>query len=172
MDKGGTEFTFSTARVDLPVDNQRALIERLTPESHLAVLCDHGRSRSKYLARILDGLGYEHTRAFGVNNTSYPPDKEKIEELVGADVIIATMGDVKAMARKLLQNNATREETEACLRKMIEIPIPEWVHWALSAPIESVGKMKRQAALDLIKTLVLQAGFKDVHENLKKEVVA
>jgi hypothetical protein len=72
---------------------------------HIKILCicEHGNSRSKYLARSIAALGYEHTRILGIRDATISRS-EKMRTINEHEVIVCASGTTRAEVDKLTRD--------------------------------------------------------------------
>ncbi len=74
------------------------LKEIVTKESVICVFCSNGHGRSKFIARILNDLGYEKSRAISVRKVDQF-DKDTLDDIAKSPVIICANTDVEGQLR-------------------------------------------------------------------------
>lgn len=94
----------------------------------ILVVCMNGQTRSKAIAKVISGLGYQRVYSVGVNDPNFP-EKEKIRMLISADVIVTTGADVESETRHLMSLHAIQGKS------IIPFPISETDHIVLKGLI-------------------------------------
>lgn len=116
-------------------------------------VCDNGRSRSKYMARALSNLGYEHARVLGIQDRQITT-KEKIAAINEHDIILCASGTTKSMVEKLLQS-----EGGGTLPEILDLDLSERLHsklYSLLKGLPTNGDNAEEELLDHLRKL----GFK------------
>jgi len=119
------------------------------------MVCDNGRSRSKYAAQIASEIGLE-THVLGIKDY-LTTDKDVIKALQNSALIVALAPDIKPQIAALLNRHLQPEEIERVLSKIIEVFISEKLHYELSA---SPLQVKERGIREL-RNILAKAGFKE-----------
>ena len=117
-------------------------------DNYLAV-CLNGRTRSKYIAKCLDRMGYPNCRSLGIRDFELPEeDKRKI--LANAEVIICASPDTYSEVSNFLEQEAAGKNPQ-----LISLDIPEELHGSVRLAMRgSVGRMS-----NFINEQLLAHGF-------------
>lgn len=137
------------------VDAQDKKIRELLTnhEIEILVVCMHGRSRSKAVAKILrDKYKYSSAKALGIKDPQVP-DKDKVGQLTRADLIVVVESDVRGeILFRLSDSNRDR-----VTQQILMFPLSNKEHQALSSDIGM--KYNRTEALSSIENRLLEYGF-------------
>lgn len=154
MDISNTEAMIGISNVEHNLPPQ---LERLTPQDTVLMICDNGRNRSKYSARYVANLGY-NARVLGIKDYGIDEDDKK-KAIAEAVVLVPLASDVRAQLELFIQQRFPQSQIEDKLKQILEVDIPENIHWALSQrPNERVF----QKAQKDLESLLGNAGFKDL----------
>ena len=119
------------------------------------VVCSHGRSRSKFIARQLDALGYSNVRIMGLRDSFLGYD-ERVSLMMSATVVICASSTEVAEVNHLLKTDAEKVT-------IISVDVSERDHYIFSS--QSVQGKKNSAvniANDTLSERLVALGFADV----------
>ncbi len=131
-------------------------IPEIPKSAKIISVCGHGNSRSKFMARAVAALGYEHSRLLGIGDYSIPT-AERIATLLEHDLVVCASTTDEASVRKLLRDTSADK-----LPKIISLQLDERTHATLHLLMKGVLNKEHQvAALDTLKEKLRQLGFTD-----------
>lgn len=153
-----------TGEFTLSIDTQpnaHEIIDDLKPDDIVLMVCDNGRTRSKYAARAIHANGY-NSRTLGIKDFGLST-QEKIDAIKSATVIVALAPDVLSMTKRFIQDNVSFHEAEDTLKHVIGVEVPERIHWALNNP---TNKKRHGEAINELNEILETTGF------VKKEEIS
>ena len=135
------------SELDINIGERNFDLDRLSDHKlRVLAICRHGQSRSKYVRRALNQLGYENTNIIGVND---PNEERRVEDEVDKyDLIISASSDTSGELRRKIPNLGI---------PILEIEITNKEHIILTNPNSDAAL--KNTVLDSIKQKLITMGF-------------
>ncbi len=129
------------------------------PKTEILVVCMHGRSRSKAIARMLrNKFRYPNAGALGIRDSKIPINEKKAQ-LEKAQLVVYVESDVLGEITHLYEGI---EEIKTLGMKLVNFPLTQLEHHVLSS--DPGMRFKKDEVLPQIEGRLALRGFEYQHE--------
>lgn len=130
------------------------LPENILHSEPIVCVCNHGNSRSKFMARVLDDMGYSSVRVLGIKDP-HLNRSEKVEMIRAAKYFVCSSASELGDLKQLIEQEALPDKT------LFNAQLDERLHALISPSVFANGDIPVEAKGIIQEHLEKLGFFKD-----------